>query len=177
MRPIARLVLRSGGGGILFLRAGQFVVGRGSACDLVLDAPGVSRRHAVVEVDESAATVSDQGSRNGTRVDGVAADRCPLAHGSVLEIGPVTCVFEWLDQAHCGDNQPTPATEAAGPVTDPPLTAAEQRILNCLLCGLAEKQIASKLNLSPHTVHNHVRKIYFAYRVNSRPELLARFIG
>jgi DNA-binding CsgD family transcriptional regulator len=57
------------------------------------------------------------------------------------------------------------------------LTAAQRRVFDLLLEGLPEKRIARKLKISQHTVHNHVRKIYVAARVGSRPELLAQFVS
>lgn len=72
------------------LDVGCFRLGRGSDCELVLDAVGVSRVHAEIEVLESGgAVVRDLGSTNGTRVDGR-----PIRHAAVhgdfdLQIGPV----------------------------------------------------------------------------------------
>jgi len=49
--------------------------------------------------------------------------------------------------------------------------------LRCLLAGDSEKQVASRLILSPHTVHVYVKKLYKLYDVNSRSELLAKCLG
>jgi DNA-binding NarL/FixJ family response regulator len=49
--------------------------------------------------------------------------------------------------------------------------------LQHLLEGDAEKQVALKLGLSPHTVHEYVKVLYRKLEVSSRSELLARFIG
>jgi DNA-binding CsgD family transcriptional regulator len=48
-------------------------------------------------------------------------------------------------------------------------------VLRCLLQGDAEKQVATKLALSPHTVHCYAKHIYRALDVNSRAELLAKY--
>lgn len=56
------------------------------------------------------------------------------------------------------------------------LAPSLRRVLAELLRGHSEKQIARTLNLSPHTVHEHVKKLYRHFNVTSRPELLARFI-
>jgi DNA-binding CsgD family transcriptional regulator len=45
--------------------------------------------------------------------------------------------------------------------------------LDALLKGQPEKQIASDLGISPHTVHDYVKVLYRKYGVNSRAELLA----
>lgn len=49
--------------------------------------------------------------------------------------------------------------------------------LEHLLSGLSEKQIASRLNLSPNTVHHYVKIIHRKFEVSSRGELLARWVG
>ncbi|MCA9211703.1 MAG: helix-turn-helix transcriptional regulator [Planctomycetales bacterium] len=50
-----------------------------------------------------------------------------------------------------------------------------RRVLLHLLRGLSEKQIAAELDVSRHTVHEHVKKIYIRYGVSSRGELHAIF--
>jgi hypothetical protein len=54
----------------LALGDGQFVVGRSAGCQLSLDDPLVSRRHAVIEVLRDGVTVEDLDSRNGVIVNG-----------------------------------------------------------------------------------------------------------
>lgn len=57
------------------------------------------------------------------------------------------------------------------------LTAREQEILGLLAKGLAYKEIADRLNLSPHTIHNRLRGIYRKLQVKSGPEAVAKFLG
>jgi DNA-binding CsgD family transcriptional regulator len=54
------------------------------------------------------------------------------------------------------------------------LSPAQRRVLAALLEGNSEKDVAARLKLSPHTIHNHVREIYARFGVHSRPELMAR---
>jgi pSer/pThr/pTyr-binding forkhead associated (FHA) protein len=54
----------------LELIEGQFAVGRNATCQLSLDDPLVSRRHALLVVTEDGVTVEDLGSRNGVIVNG-----------------------------------------------------------------------------------------------------------
>lgn len=54
------------------------------------------------------------------------------------------------------------------------LSAREQEVLQALLEGLSEKQVAARLTLSPDTVHTYVKRLYEKLRVNSRAELLSR---
>ena len=46
--------------------------------------------------------------------------------------------------------------------------------LNLLLDGKSEKEIATTLKLSPHTVHNYVKALHQRFEVCSRGELLAK---
>jgi hypothetical protein len=52
------------------LREGQTAIGRHPACQIVLDSPLVSRRHARLVVSAAGVMVEDLGSRNGVRVNG-----------------------------------------------------------------------------------------------------------
>jgi len=47
------------------------------------------------------------------------------------------------------------------------LKPREKEILSYLADGLIKKQVAEKLNISPHTVDYHVRKIYSKLQVNT----------
>jgi len=51
-----------------------------------------------------------------------------------------------------------------------------RQVLRCLLEGDGDKQIAVRLNLSPHTVNQYLKTIYRHFGVSSRAELLARWI-
>jgi DNA-binding CsgD family transcriptional regulator len=51
-----------------------------------------------------------------------------------------------------------------------------RQVLACLLEGDAEKQIAQRLNLTTPTVNQYVKAIYRRFRVNSRAQLMARWI-
>lgn len=53
------------------------------------------------------------------------------------------------------------------------LTAREQAVIECALDGAAVKQIARILNISLHTVNDHLKSVYRKTGVNSREELIA----
>lgn len=57
------------------------------------------------------------------------------------------------------------------------LTERRRQVLEALLRGDSEKQIAFALDVGKATVHDHVLGIYKHFDVASRGELLARFIG
>jgi pSer/pThr/pTyr-binding forkhead associated (FHA) protein len=63
---------------------GRLVIGRGSDCDLVLDEPEMSRRHAMVEVTPAGIWLRDLGSSNGTYVNGVQVRDAVLFTGDQL---------------------------------------------------------------------------------------------
>jgi DNA-binding CsgD family transcriptional regulator len=49
-------------------------------------------------------------------------------------------------------------------------------VLDELLAGRSEKEVAAKLCLSTRTVHKYVEKIYRVFSVSSRGELMALWI-
>lgn len=53
------------------------------------------------------------------------------------------------------------------------LTPRAREVLELLQRGDSEKEIASELGISVHTVHDHVKAIHRAYKVRSRGELLS----
>jgi DNA-binding CsgD family transcriptional regulator len=52
----------------------------------------------------------------------------------------------------------------------------QRQVLDYLLAGHSEKQIAEKLRLSPNTVHHHVKALHRHFGVSTRSELLARWV-
>ena len=75
------------------------VIGRGSESDVVVDDPGVSRRHVEIRVDAGRASVRDLGSTNGTYVDGRRTDAGPLVDGAVVTIGRTRITFASRDRS------------------------------------------------------------------------------
>ncbi len=77
-------------GGTFRLKEGDNSVGRDPDCDVFLDAPGVSRRHASISVDSRAKAVMlrDLGSTNGTFVQRASVTQAAsLSDGDVVTIG------------------------------------------------------------------------------------------
>lgn len=70
------------------LTDGQYALGRNAGCQIILDDPLVSRRHAVVNVDGDEVTVEDLQSRNGVLVNGARIGApAVLGLGDVITIG------------------------------------------------------------------------------------------
>ena len=70
------------------------VVGRLPECDIVLDDPRVSRRHAEIKPDADGYRLSDLGSLNGTTVNGVTVRDHVLVDRDAIGIGSHTIRFE-----------------------------------------------------------------------------------
>ena len=69
------------------------VIGRALDADIVLDDPGVSRRHAEVHLIDGRARVIDLGSTNGTFVDGERVHASDLTDGSTITVGRTRITF------------------------------------------------------------------------------------
>lgn len=97
------------------------VIGRGEDCDILLDDPLVSRRHATVVRSDAALWVDDLLSRNGVYVNGERIQRRKrLATGDVLRIGGQE-MHVWGDSTTLHDAvsvapQPTKRVDAMGVV-------------------------------------------------------------
>jgi hypothetical protein len=70
-------------------------IGRSRDCDIVVDDPGVSRRHAAVRHGADGWLVEDLGSTNGSAVNGVPLEGARvLAGGDRIELGSTTLRFD-----------------------------------------------------------------------------------
>ncbi|MFC9927362.1 LuxR C-terminal-related transcriptional regulator [Streptomyces sp. NPDC127190] len=74
------------------------------------------------------------------------------------------------------DAEPAARPERADAPAGSALTAAEQRIARLVAQGLTNKQVATRVSCSPHTVNYHLRQIFRKLGVASRVEL-ARLLG
>jgi DNA-binding winged helix-turn-helix (wHTH) protein len=101
-----RLIWSSGRAG---LGEGEHVLGRDPDLRLFLDAPGVSRRHAVIRVVGEQATVEDLGSKNGTFIAEQRLDAPrQLADGDVITIGSVALTITTLREWGSTHTEPHP---------------------------------------------------------------------
>jgi two-component system, NtrC family, response regulator AtoC len=109
---------------------GALVLGRGAECDVQIDLPGLSRKHAQLTVGPQC-TLEDLGSKNGTWVRGEkVTPHLPvrLSLGEAFRIGDVHCL------AHVAGE---------GPVTvHTPLAASEQPVLDSPAAKEASKRLA-----------------------------------
>jgi pSer/pThr/pTyr-binding forkhead associated (FHA) protein len=166
------------------VEVGSYRVGRSSRCSFVVSDLSVSRVHAEVIVYHQKVRIRDLGSRNGTFVDGVQIKEAVVQPGQSVQFGsaqfhlvddqlPDASVREISDiSTHIVENKPI----VVKPAALAQLSDAQRRVLDHLLTGLQEKEVACKLDISPNTVHSHVTVIYRTLEVSSRAELLALFI-
>jgi DNA-binding winged helix-turn-helix (wHTH) protein len=76
------------------LAPGPNIVGRDPECEVWIDSPGVSRRHARVVVEGGRVTVDDLGSKNGTIVRGRAVKMTTLlTDGDDVRFGSARLTF------------------------------------------------------------------------------------
>jgi predicted component of type VI protein secretion system len=70
------------------LTQGEFVIGRSAECQLALDDPLVSRKHAMLAISADSVVIKDLGSRNGVVVNGIKIDQSRvLLDGDRIVIG------------------------------------------------------------------------------------------
>jgi two-component system response regulator AtoC len=89
-----RVLLASADGQLTVIElpsSGKLIIGRGDDCDVVLDHPSISRKHASVEIGEQL-RIEDLGSANGTFVGGVRlapSKPAPFGPGVLVELGSI----------------------------------------------------------------------------------------
>jgi len=83
--PMRRALVRESTGEAIPLGVGSFTIGRSPKCAISIgDAPGISRKHALLEVGADGCTLCDLGSTNGVFVNGT---RIPLGTAAAIVPG------------------------------------------------------------------------------------------
>jgi pSer/pThr/pTyr-binding forkhead associated (FHA) protein len=78
------------------LLEGESVVGRDPHCEVHLDVPGVSRRHARLRAKGTLLTLEDLGSKNGTLIaDRRVTAETVLHDRDLLRFGPVAVRYRY----------------------------------------------------------------------------------
>jgi pSer/pThr/pTyr-binding forkhead associated (FHA) protein len=83
-------LVRAGADAPVEITASPTMVGRDPHADLVVNDASVSRRHAVIEQRGTTWIVTDQGSANGTWIDGARVTEAALGDGQTLRLGAVS---------------------------------------------------------------------------------------
>jgi DNA-binding NarL/FixJ family response regulator len=104
------------------------------------------------------------------------------ASGYLLKTTPVDRILDAIREASRGGTlMPAPVASKvlsffarSQPPTDYNLTSREMHVLARMAEGHSHKQIADLLNISVHTVENHLRRIYEKLHVNSGIQAVAK---
>jgi DNA-binding CsgD family transcriptional regulator len=156
------------------------VIGRSREADLVLDADGVSRKHArITRSGQHALNIVDLAAKNGTFLNGERIDVAALHHGDRIQIGPVVLclVFSDADAALPPVVPVAPPAATAAASFDarespaPALSAREWEVAQCVARGLTNAEIAKVLGVSRRTVATHLERIYERLDIHSRAAL------
>jgi len=173
---------------------GELLIGRGGDCGLKLHGGLVSRHHARVRVTPEGVIVEDLGSRNGVRVNGeLIAGPQRLGHGDVVGIGmhelglvderivhyaphlstlpPASMPYTHSDVEDDSDQE----TVAAGDLAV--LSPREHEVLEMVVMGHTQREIAARLCISPKTVETHRRRIGEKLGCRTRAELVSYAIA
>src|SRR5262245_19148661 len=146
-------------------------VGTLESNDVVVDADGVSRVHAVFERLGDTWCVRDLGSRNGTFVNGerIMGERA-LHPGDEVVLGRLRLVL----------HGPARGKETAGIAQPPPLTPRERDVLHALCRPLltgdaftepaSTRAIAAELVVSEAAVKQHLSRLYGKFDVGAQDE-------
>jgi hypothetical protein len=112
----------------LELSPGVFAIGRSAECQLSLDDPLVSRRHALLHVGDDEVFVEDAGSRNGVLVGGQRIQgRVRLQDGDRITIGAQEMTLSAVIEAEVAMKRTWASTPShGGPVTMVSLPAASR---------------------------------------------------
>jgi DNA-binding CsgD family transcriptional regulator len=138
--------------------------------DVVPEAPG-SLPHVLFAVASHARAIAAGARANNT----VARCRVPTRSGRWLVLHGQRLNTAGQDGQTCVIIEPAAAAELAPLIVCAyGLTDREQQVTRCVLRGMATKEIASALGLSPYTVSDHLRLVFEKVSVSSRTELAAR---
>ena len=91
-------MLGSGDGAEFALGATPVTLGRDAACEIVLDDPSVSKRHAQILLVDGEFILRDQNSHNGTFVGDERITHKVLNSGDIVAIGPYKMLFVAVEE-------------------------------------------------------------------------------
>lgn len=125
----------------------------------------------VLLIDEPTATKVGELLHSGVRafVSRAAAPNEILAAVQAAAAGLVSLAPEWLDRV-VPRRLPLARGVSDGPTREAPLSAREIEVLRMIADGLANKQIAARLEISEHTVKFHVASILAKLHASTRAE-------
>lgn len=87
------VILGAGAGQIFQLGRPRVFLGRGAGCDVQLQDSETSRKHAMIEVRDDEAVLTDLESTNGTFLDGVRIQKATIRSHQEFSLGATTLMF------------------------------------------------------------------------------------
>jgi FHA domain len=183
---------------------GEFVIGRSPDCQLSLDDPLVSRRHAILVVHPDAVFVEDLASRNGVLVNAKRiTGPTRLSDGDQIQVGSQVMTLlgvpgsesnardegspaqrratgnaEVITLTGMEGNEELSAATAESPVQLPPPESPDKRISSlALIGGLAEKALAmGRADEAERILSRSLREVMVKVRAGEeiRPDLAER---
>lgn len=116
---------------------GTSTVGREPGCDVLLNSPTVSRRHALVAPNGDGWIVRDLGSGNGTFLDARRVDEAPLPNGVAIRFGSVPAWFEEQPEAPLTSSQRIQRTLTQTLSIQPAKRTRKKACVACIAAGVA----------------------------------------
>ena len=169
--PCLSMIGGSSTGVRLALRSEELVVGKDPDVGLVLVDRGISRRHAqIVRSRLGVVTLLDLGSTNGSFVNNRRVEQATLEPGDTVAFGRSATAALSFEPSTSVADLPEKSSQ-------PVLTRRQIEIVEKLLQGLGNAEIAASLGISVRTVTTHLDHIYARLGVSSRFEVIRRLSG
>ena len=121
------------------LTESKTVIGRGSGCDIVIDDPGISRKHLEIDLTPNGVIARDLGSTNGTYVEGHQVPAATLLDGNTITIGR-TRILGFLTRAGVTPSQESTFRYDRTDICDPQVWIPDPAVGLCLACGAIAAQ-------------------------------------
>jgi cell division septation protein DedD len=102
------------------LTASEVLIGRGTACQIQLKDPKVSRKHARIRYDQGVVRIEDLNSAHGTLVNGVRVTAVQLSGGEELTLGDTRFRFDRIVLAAPAAQPVVPLPVSPTPIAQAP---------------------------------------------------------
>ena len=122
MKPVLEFRSGDGAGSVYEINDAEIAIGRSTNCHVVLEDKKSSRKHVVLKKKEGKVVLKDQGSSNGTLVNGERVDERELQSGDEIQVGDTRFWFKMVQ----GDYEAKKAdflNVPAEPIPEAPLFA------------------------------------------------------
>ncbi len=158
------------------LAKGHWRLGRDAECEIRLNDESVSRRHASLRVAGDSVELTDQGSRNGVKVNGDRVrGRLELAVGDRIQIGifDLELLEHGVGDEVQGVTKPMPKLPKEGAESLVLLSRREREVFERIARGETQRAVAEELGLSVKTVETYRARIKEKLGLQTRADLVA----